>query len=266
MGRLKKEAEDQKTYITQPANPPLGVQENFHYFHPVNISVANQPVLVSPNAMAITANQVPLNTTPPNISSQYGLNAAYVGRSGNFSEGFQASNYPFSAATGTSQLIPASLNGMTLFTTPGPINNSPGPAMAVAQNRPNAAFANQGATFPYGSHAYSNSGVPHLNGTQGISNQQIYLRPNGGGVVPQYQGFGYGNPGYYGANHGMMDGVTGMAIGGLASGFGEAAGGEMFQWVTDGLDGGGSGGGGEGLMGLDGSEIMNSYAGDYFGP
>ncbi|XP_056165181.1 uncharacterized protein LOC130137584 [Syzygium oleosum] len=205
------------------------------------IHVGPNAVLVSPNAMTETTNQVPLHTTtPPVVAAQYSPNT--VGQGGNFSNGFQASAYPFSPVTASStiQAIPMSPNGTTMFTT----NNSTNPAVGVPQNRPSTAFANQGTTFPNGSQAYGNNGLMYLNGTQGINNQPIYLRPNGGGasmapMVPQNQGLGYGNPVYYGANQGMMSGVTGM-------------------W------GGGGGRGDEGSMGLDGSEILNSYVGDYF--
>ncbi|KAF8039995.1 hypothetical protein BT93_B2268 [Corymbia citriodora subsp. variegata] len=146
-------------------------------------------------------------------------------------------------------------HGMTVFSTRGPINNSTNPPMCVPPSRPSA--------------AYSNNGVVYLTGAQGITNQPIHLRPNCVGapmaaLVPQNQGFGYGNPGHNGANHGMMAGVTGMAIGGVSTGIGESVGQEIFQGVTDMWGGGGHHGGGDGPMGLDGTEIMNSYVGDYF--
>ncbi|XP_056165064.1 uncharacterized protein LOC130137541 [Syzygium oleosum] len=242
------------TSDTQSANPPCGIRKNLHNFHPGNTSVANQPVLVSPNAMTMTANQVPLNTTsPPIITSQYALNAAYVHQSGNIPNGLRASGYPFrpTTASSTIQPIPMSLDGTTVFTTRSPMNNSTNPPMGVPQSRPCA--------------AYSNNGVVYLTGAQGTNNQPIYLRPNGGGVpmaavVPQNQGLCCGNPVYNGANHGMMGGMKAMAIGGLVSGVGESLGGEIFQGAAD-LWGGG---GGDGSMGPDGTEFMNSYVGDYF--
>ncbi|KAI3431162.1 uncharacterized protein J3R85_007882 [Psidium guajava] len=239
------------TSDTRSANPPSGGQGNFHYFHPGNNSVANQPVLFSPNATTMTANQVPLNTTtPPSITSQYALNSAYIHQSGNLSNGFQASGYPFSPTTAVStiQPIPMSPNGTTVFATRGPINNGTNPPMDVPQSQPSA--------------AYGHNGIVYLNGAQGMNNQPIFLRPNGApmaAVVPQNQGFGYGNPGYNGANQGMMGGVKDMAIGGFFSGIGQSAGSEAFQGLTGML-----GGGGGGSMGHDGSEFMNSYVGDYF--
>lgn len=92
------------TSDTQSANPPSGGRGNFH---PGNTSVANQPALFSPNAMTMTANQVPSNTTtPPSITSQYALNAAYIHQSGNLSNGFQASGYPFRPTTASSTIQP----------------------------------------------------------------------------------------------------------------------------------------------------------------
>ncbi|XP_056165184.1 uncharacterized protein LOC130137587 [Syzygium oleosum] len=243
------------TFDTQSANPPCGVRENFHDFHPGKTSMANQPVLVSQNAMTMTANRVPLNTTtPPIITSQYGQRAAYLGQSGNYSRGFQASRYFFSPTTAPSTIEPIlmSPDGTTGFTTRGPLNNGTNPAMVVPQSRPSL--------------AYSNNGVLYLNAAQGINNQMIYLRPNGGGapmaaVVPQNQGLGYGNPVFYGAHNGMMGGMKEMAITGLASGFGGAFGEELFPGVT-GMRGGDDDG--EGSMGLEGSEILNSDFGEYF--
>ncbi|KAL3751077.1 hypothetical protein ACJRO7_011967 [Eucalyptus globulus] len=129
-------------------------------------------------------------------------------------------------------------NGTTMFST----NKSTNPASGVPQNRPSAAFANQGTTSPNGSQAYDNNSLIYLNGTQGINDQPIYLRPNGGRasmapVVPRNQGLRYGNPVYYGTNQGMIGAVTGT-------------------W--------GGCGGDERSMDLDGSEILNSYVGNYF--
>ncbi|KAK3442451.1 hypothetical protein EUGRSUZ_B02609 [Eucalyptus grandis] len=135
-------------------------------------------------------------------------------------------------------------DGTTVFTARSPIHNSTNPPAGVPQSRPSA--------------AYSNNGIVYLTGAQGIiNNQPMYLRPNGVGapmaaVVPQ------------GANHGMTGGLTGTAIGGVFAGIGESVGQEICHGVTDMWRGGGHGSVGQGSMGLDGTETMNAYVGDYF--